>query len=245
MIGAMNPVIEIQDLIVDYGKKRALDGLSLTVERGKIFGFLGPNGAGKSTTIKSLLGLIFPVSGSIKLHGFSPSDIRSRAKIGFLPEEANYYRFLTPLEILKFYGEVSGVSGAILNDRIEELLRLVGLFDVRKKQIKTFSKGMVQKISLAQALVNDPETLILDEPTSGLDPVSRMDLRRILKDLKDRGKTIFFSSHELSEVELLCDSIAIVRSGRLLKAGSLKEVLAGRNENLERFFIETIHGEVK
>ncbi len=241
----MTSVIEIKDLIVDYGKKRALNGLSLQVNRGEIFGFLGPNGSGKSTTIKSLLGLIFPVSGTISLHGFSPQDIRSREKTGFLPEEATYYRFLAPMEILKFYGEVCGVPKNILDGRIPELLKLVGLFEVRKKQIRTFSKGMAQKISLAQALINDPETLILDEPTSGLDPLARMDLRNILKSLKQKGKTVFFSSHELSEVELLCDSIAIIKSGRLLKSGSLKEVLGGCSENLERFFIEAIKGEVK
>ena len=239
----MASVIEIRGLVVDYGPKRALDGLNLSVKKGEIFGFLGPNGSGKSTTIKALLGLLTPSSGSVLLHNFSPSDIRSRQKTGFLPEEANYYRFLTPVEILKFYGDVCGVPPDILKERIPKLLDLVGMSHVKNKQIGTFSKGMTQKISLAQALVNGPETLILDEPTSGLDPLARMDLRNILKNLKAEGKTIFFSSHELSEVELLCDSIAIIKSGKLLKIGSLNAVLEKGRQNLERFFIETIQGD--
>ena len=237
----MPSVIEIQNLVVGYDKKNILDGLSLTVRRGEIFGFLGLNGAGKSTTIKAILGLIHPVSGQVLLHGLPPSDVRSRIRVGFLPEEATYYRFLTPLEILNFMGELFGIPKSILKKRIPDLLELVGLTEVRNKLLGTFSKGMAQKLGLAQALVNEPETLILDEPTSGLDPLARMDLRKILKDLKKRGRTIFFSSHELSEAELLCDSIAIIHSGRLIKSGSLQDVLGdAREENLELFFLETI-----
>ncbi|MBI3251806.1 MAG: ABC transporter ATP-binding protein [Candidatus Omnitrophica bacterium] len=237
----MENAIEIKNLVVAYGPKRALDGLSLSVEKGKIFGFLGPNGAGKSTAIKTLLGLVPFYSGDVRVHGLSPADPRARARIGFLPEEATYYRFLTPLETLKFYGEIFSIPKAELKTRIEKLLTLVGLFDVRNKPIRTFSKGMAQKLSLAQALVNDPQTLILDEPASGLDPLARADLRRILHDLRNQGKTIFFSSHELSEAELVCDSIAILEAGRLVLSGSLKEVLGDhRDKNLERFFIETV-----
>ena len=242
---SMTSVIKIQNLTVDYAHKRALDGLSLTVNRGEIFGFLGPNGAGKSTVIKTILGLIFPKSGSVLLHDLPPSDPGSRKKIGFLPEEANYYRFLTPVEILRFYGDLCGVPKKPLKERIEKLLALVGLSEVRNKQIGTFSKGMVQKISLAQALIHEPETLILDEPTSGLDPISRMDLRKILKDLKNEGKTVFFSSHELSEVELLCDSIAILRAGKLIKSGTLSQVLGSGDQHLERFFIQTLKAETR
>lgn len=239
----MTAVIEIQNLTVDYSHKRVLDNLSLKVNRGEMFGFLGPNGAGKSTTIKTVLGLIFPRSGTVRLHGLPPTHPESRRKIGFLPEEANYYGFLTPVEILTFYGKICGVPRALLRGRSEKLLELVGLSDVKNKPIGTFSKGMTQKMSLAQVLINEPETLILDEPTSGLDPISRMDLRKILRDLKDEGKTIFFSSHELSEVELLCDSIAILKSGQLIKSGSLAEVLGNGDQSLERFFIRTIKGE--
>ena len=237
----MENAIEIKNLVVAYGPKRALNGLSLSVEKGKIFGFLGPNGAGKTTALKTLLGLIPFYSGDVRVHGLSPSDPSARARIGFLPEEATYYRFLTPVEILKFYGEIFGVSKSDLNGRIEKLLSLVGLSGVRNKPLHTFSKGMTQKVSLAQALINDPDTLILDEPTSGLDPLARMDLREILQNLRERGKTIFFSSHELSEAERACDSIAILESGRLVRSGSLKEILGDPpKENLEQFFIETI-----
>ena len=233
-------VIEINALTVDYARKRALNGLSLQVARGEIFGFLGPNGAGKSTTIKAILGLIFPTSGHIMLQGFSPANPESRQKVGFLPEEANYYRFLTPVEILTFYGDICGAPRDTMKKRIARLLEMVGLSDVKNKQVGTFSKGMVQKINLAQTLIHEPETLILDEPTSGLDPLSRMDLRKILKDLKAEGKTIFFSSHELSEVELLCDSIAILKAGRIVRSGPLQEVLESKDQHLERFFIQAV-----
>jgi len=240
----MSHVIEIKNLVVDFHHKRALDGLSLKVRQGEIFGFLGPNGAGKTTAIKALLGLISPDQGEVLLHGLPPSRLASRAKIGFLPEEATYYRFLSPAEILSFYGEIFGMPKRVLKDRIQNLLSLVGLSDVQNRPIHTFSKGMVQKVSLAQALIHEPETLILDEPTSGLDPLARMNLRKILTDLKKEGRTIFFSSHELSEVELICDSIAIIKEGRLVKAGLIHEVLgAYKDLPLERFFLETIRGE--
>lgn len=237
----MENVIEIQDLVVSYGQKRALDGLTLSVRRGEIFGFLGPNGAGKTTAIKALLGLVFPEKGSVRLHGLPPSDPRSRASIGFLPEEANYYRFLTPVELLSFYGEIFEIDRAVLKKRIEKLLVLAGLSDVAQNHIGTFSKGMTQRLSLAQSLINEPETLIYDEPASGLDPLARLELRKILTDLRKEGKTIFFSSHELSEVELLCDSVAIVRSGTLLQSGPLSGILGqNRDQHLERFFLEQI-----
>ncbi len=235
-------VIDIQDLVVDYHHHRALQGLTLQVRQGEIFGFLGPNGAGKSTAIKTLLGLLFPTEGSVRVHGLSPDNPASRQKVGFLPEEASYYRFLTPVELLIFYGRLFGIPRAELKKRTEKLLQMLDLSEVAKKRIGTFSKGMMQKVSLAQTLINEPDTLILDEPTSGLDPLARLDLRRILVDLRKEGKTVFFSSHELSEVELLCDSIAILKAGRLVKAGSLDEVLGHhKDKNLERFFLETMH----
>ena len=234
-------VIEIKNLSVDYKKKRVVDELSLSVRRGEIFGFLGPNGAGKSTTIKTILGLVFPSGGDVRVHGLSPSDPHSRSNIGYMPEEAFYYRFLNPEEILNFYGRIFGIPQPILKDRIEKLLDLVGLSAVRRQLLSTFSKGMMQRVSLAQALINEPDTLILDEPTSGFDPLARMDLRRILTGLKKEGRTIFFSSHELSEVELLCDSMAVLKSGRLLRSGSMSEVLGDhRQGSLEKFFLETI-----
>ena len=236
----MASVIEIKDLKVGYGSKRVLDGLDLSVRQGEIFGFLGPNGAGKSTTIKAILGLLPPVSGSVTLHGLNSSDPRSRSRVGYLPEETTYYRFLTATELLQFYGDVCGVPRDVQKNRIPVLLETVGLSHVARKRLDTFSKGMVQKVGLAQALVNDPETLILDEPTSGLDPLARMDLREVLKNLRAVGKTVFFSSHELSEVELLCDTIAIVKHGKLIKSGPTRQVLGAGTTSLEKFFLETI-----
>lgn len=240
----MDQVIQIEDLVVHYRDRRALDGLSLSVRRGEIFGFIGPNGAGKTTAIKALLGLVLPQSGRLLLHGLSPSNPQSRAKTGFLPEEANYYRFLSPAELLTFYGELFKIPKSVLKPRVDKLLALVGLSEVKHKPIRTFSKGMTQKVSLAQALVNEPETLVLDEPASGLDPLVRLELRNILAGLKKEGKTIFFSSHELSEVELLCDSVAILKAGRIIRAGSLGEVLGDHKEkSLEQFFLHTVQGE--
>ena len=239
----MAAVVEISDLVVSYEGRNVLDGLSLQVTQGEIFGFLGPNGAGKTTTIKAILGLAPALRGTVRLHGLPPSEPLSRARVGFLPEEANYYRFLTPAETLLFYGRIFNLPRSVLKNRIENLLALVGLDHVRNKLISTFSKGMAQKVSLAQALINEPDTLILDEPTSGLDPLARMDLRKILGDLRAKGKTIFFSSHELSEVELLCDSIAILKAGRLIRSGPIESVLGvHRGKNLENFFVETIRG---
>ncbi len=238
---SVDAVIDIRQLAVQYQGRRVLDSLSFSVLSGQIFGFIGPNGAGKSTTIKAVLGLVPYQGGSIKLHGLPPSDPESRRRVGFLPEEARYYGYLTPVEILTFYGRVFGVPRNLLKARIEKLLHLTGLESDARRFVGKFSKGMTQKVSLAQALINEPDTLILDEPTSGLDPLARLDLRSILEDLKKQGKTIFFSSHELSEVELLCDSIAMVKSGRLVKSGPVRDVLGSAQEkNLERFFLETI-----
>ncbi len=237
----MANVIEIRDLTVRYAGKTAVDGLSFSVRQGEIFGFLGPNGAGKSSTIKAILGLVPPASGSVTVHGLPPSDPRSRAKVGFMPEEATYYRYLTPKELLSFYADVLGVERAAKARRIAELLELVGLSSVASKPLHTFSKGMVQKVSLAQALLQDPDTLVLDEPTTGLDPLAKMQLRTILSELKGKGKTVFFSSHELSEAELLCDSVIVLKAGRALRTGTLKEILAGQgSHSLERFFLEVV-----
>ncbi len=239
----MENVIQINDLTVHYGHHQALDCLSLSVRKGEIFGFLGPNGAGKSTTIKTLLGLIRPSAGSVRLQGLAPADIRSRARVGYLPEEATYYRFLTPAETLGFYGEIFNIPGTVLKERIARLLAMVGLEDVRDRPIHTFSKGMTQKLSLAQALINDPDTLILDEPMSGLDPLARLDLRHTLSRLRGEGKTLFLSSHELSEVELLCDRMAILQGGHVVCEGTLTDIV-GRTggKSLETFFVETVRG---
>ncbi len=233
--------IDIEDLTVRYKDRTALDSLTLKVEAGAIFGFIGPNGAGKTTAIKALLGLVPPSRGRALLGGYPAADIRARRFVGYLPEETSYYRFLTPAEILAFYGKIFGLGGELLRRRVEELLALVGLAPHARRLVKTLSKGTVQKIGLAQALVNDPDILILDEPTSGLDPLARLDLRTVLLGLKQKGKTIFFSSHELSEVELICDSIAILKGGRLVRTGGLGEILrSAEGRSLERFFLETM-----
>lgn len=237
--------IEAADLVVHYGKHQVLKSVSLTVPAGATFGFIGPNGAGKSTFIKTVLGLIPPTSGKVLLNGLPPKDPASRAKLGFVPEEANYYRYLTPEEILRFYGRIFGLNRSTLDTRVTELLKLVGLDAVRKKRASTFSKGMMQKISLAQALINDPDTLILDEPTSGLDPLAKLNLREILVRLRGQGKTLFFSSHELSEVALLSDSVAILVGGKVLVSGPRNEVVGDGERNLERLFIQLVQGEAR
>ncbi|MBP9733630.1 MAG: ABC transporter ATP-binding protein [Candidatus Omnitrophica bacterium] len=235
--------LEAKDLIVRYGKHEALRSVTLGVKKGETFGFIGPNGAGKSTFIKTALGLLLPHSGSVVLNGLAPGNTASRVKLGFVPEEANYYRYLTPEEILRFYGRIFKVPKVLLENRITELLTLVGLEKVRRKRASTFSKGMMQKISLAQALINDPDTLILDEPTSGLDPLAKLNLRSILIRLREQGKTLFFSSHELSEVVLLCDSMAILVGGRVMAEGPLKDVVGDSERNLERLFVQLVQGE--
>jgi ABC-2 type transport system ATP-binding protein len=234
-------IIQIDNVTVHYGKKMVLDHISIRVDQGEIFGFLGPNGAGKTTTIKALLGLVFPTSGTVQVNGYDASSVYARAKLGFLPEEASYYRFLSPVEILTFYGRVFNISKRNLKKRISELLSLVGLDAVARNRLSTFSKGMIQKVGLAQALINNPDVLILDEPTSGLDPLARMELRKILEDLNNQGKTLFISSHELSEIELICHSMAIIKSGQIIESGDLKEILRPSGEqSLERFFLKTI-----
>lgn len=233
--------IELENVDVAYRDKPVLKGLNLRVASGEIFGFIGPNGAGKTTAIKAILGLVRPSRGRALLNGLPPTDIRSRRSVGFLPEETTYYRYLTPREILFFYGKLFGLGRAELEKRVDELIALVGLGDDARRRVGTLSKGTAQKIGLAQSLVNDPEVLVLDEPTSGLDPIARLALRSILSNLKKRGKTVFFSSHELSEVELICDSMAIVKEGSIIRSGPIKSVLASTGgQSLERFFLDTI-----
>jgi len=242
----MKHILEIDNLTVIYGKgryqKTALSNLDLDVRQGEIFGFLGPNGAGKTTTIKTILGLISPTKGSVSLFQKNPSHYISRQSIGYMPEIANYYWYLTPKELLYFYGELFGIGRKALLKKIDELLSLVGLSGEKNSLMRTFSKGMLQKISFAQSLINDPEFLILDEPTTGLDPISKMNMRDILLTLKNKGKTIFFSSHELSEVEIISDRVAILKNGKLLKEMSPKNVMDEKGEHLtlEKYFFNLV-----
>jgi ABC-2 type transport system ATP-binding protein len=226
-------VIHVQDLVVDYGKgkraHRAVDGISFEVAPGECVGFIGANGAGKSTTIKSLMGFLFPESGSIDVFGDPAGTTRSRQRIGYLPEVALYYPFMKARELLELYGGLHGVSRRDLRARIPEILEKVGLGGKENLLLKTFSKGMQQRLGIAQSLIARPELLIFDELSSGLDPIGRFDLRDVLLDLKQEGRTVFFSSHELSEVESLCDRVLMVHRGRIVKSASVSEIMKPLN----------------
>jgi ABC-2 type transport system ATP-binding protein len=232
-------VIEINNLTKDYEvgfwrkrKVRALDGLSLTVEPGQIFGFLGANGAGKTTTLKLLMRLIYPTAGSAKILGRDIGDTAMHARIGYLPENPYFYDYLTAREFLDYCGELFGLDQNTRKQRTEELLTRVHLDSKSwKRQLRKFSKGMLQRVGLAQALVNDPEIVFLDEPMSGLDPVGRREVRDLIASLRTQGKTVFMCSHILSDIEVLCDSVAILKGGRLAHAGSPDELRA-REANL-------------
>lgn len=203
----------------------AVQDLDLAVEAGEIYGFLGPNGAGKSTTIKMLVGLVTPTAGTAHLFGESIASKKARGRLGFLPENPYFHDFLTPAQLLTFHGRLCGLSGAELGRRIPALLELVGLEKVPHLPLRRFSKGMVQRAGIAQALVNDPELVILDEPMSGLDPIGRKDVRDVIFRLKEVGKTIFFSSHILPDVEAICDRVGLLLHGRMREQGRLEELL--------------------
>lgn len=204
----------------------AVDGLDLEVARGEIYGFLGPNGAGKSTTIKILMGLVAPTSGEASIFGHPIASGRARSEIGFLPENPYFHDFLTPVQLLGFAGRLHGLSGARLSERIPRLLELVGLSKARNLPLRRFSKGMVQRAGIAQALIGDPSLVILDEPMSGLDPIGRKDVREVIFRLKEEGKTVFFSSHILPDVEAICDRVGLMLHGKLRDQGRLDDLLS-------------------
>jgi ABC-2 type transport system ATP-binding protein len=203
----------------------ALEGLDLEVRQGEVFGFLGPNGAGKTTTLKILMGLIYPTSGKAWLFGKDLGDAEAKSRLGFLPESPYFYDYLTGAEFLQFYGHLFGLRGAPLHRRIAELLELVGMTHARDLQLRKFSKGMLQRIGIAQALINDPELVVLDEPMSGLDPIGRKEVRDLILRLKETGKTIFFSSHILHDAELLCDRVSILVKGRVVAMGGISDLI--------------------
>jgi len=228
-------VIEIENLTKDFAvgfwrkrPVRALDALSLEVRAGEIFGFLGPNGAGKSTTLKLLMHLLHPTSGSARILGRPAGDTAMHERIGYLPENPYFYDYLTPRELLTFMGRLFGLAGAPLARRVRDLVGEVGLAAAADVQLRKFSKGMVQRLGIAQALVNQPEVVFLDEPMSGLDPLGRMEVRRIVTGLRERGVTVFLSSHILPDVEAMCDRVAILHRGRLQEAGTLEDILRAR-----------------
>jgi ABC-2 type transport system ATP-binding protein len=242
----MTAILQTKKLRVEYrsrdlrqSTKVALQGLDLEVKAGEVFGFLGPNGAGKTTTMNVLLGFVPMTSGSASLFGIDVREPIARQRIGYLPELTYYYKFLTAEEILRFYGAIFGIARGELDKRIDNLLKLVELEHAAKRPIKSYSKGMQQRVGLAQALINNPDLLILDEPTSGLDPLGRMKVREIIQRLKDEGKTVFFSSHELGEVEAICDHVAIVHQGELKACGTVNEISVGHT-SLEQAFLKIV-----
>ena len=211
----------------------ALSGLELCVQAGAIYGFVGPNGAGKSTTIKILVGLIQPTTGTARILGKPISDSTARVAVGYLPENPSFPDFLRPLEVMRFLGKLSGLSGTELDRRALALLERVGLSHALDLTTRKFSKGMVQRLGLAQALLHDPPLLILDEPMSGLDPIGRKEVREVIVDLARQGKTIFFSTHILSDVESICDRVGMLLRGRLVREGALQALLDGTIRSVE------------
>jgi ABC-2 type transport system ATP-binding protein len=239
----MAAIIQINNLRVEYGgavPKLALKGLDLTVNAGEVFGYLGPNGAGKTTTMNVLLGFTNATSGTAQLFGVDVRQPIARQRIGYLPELTYYYKFLTVEEILRFYAKIFKIPAGEIESRINAVLKLVELDHARTRQIKTYSKGMQQRVGLAQALINNPDLLILDEPTSGLDPIGRMQVRSIIQRLKSEGKTVFFSSHELGEVETVCDRVAIMCQGELKAQGKVADLVRDHGASLEHVFLKLI-----
>ncbi|MEN9641118.1 MAG: putative transporter ATP-binding protein YxlF [Planctomycetota bacterium] len=240
-------------------KAVAVDGISFEIRRDEIFGLLGPNGSGKSTTIKMILGLLHRSKGNLTVFGKDPTDVAVKRRIGYLPEESYMYRFLTPVETLDFYGKLFGLPRAIRRSRIDELLEMVGMTHAANRPVGEFSKGMARRLGIAQALINDPDLLILDEPTSGLDPLGSRQVKDLLLDLGRRGKTILLSSHQLDDVQDVCDRMVILYGGKIRSEGTVDELLedSGRTvittsrldaatiTTIERIIRETAHVEVE
>ena len=233
-------VFEINDVSRSFGAVKAVENLTLSLGKGEVTGFLGTNGAGKTTTIKMLIGLIRPTSGTVRLFGGDPSDAASRTRIGYMPEMAYYYPYLNVRELLSFYGGICGMDKKTVRSRTDELLEDVELTEAAKRPLKEYSKGMLQRAGIAQALLNDPDLLILDEPFTGLDPLARIHFRELLKRLRGKGKSIFFSSHELGETELLCDNVAIMKKGHCIYHGPVSRLAGDGGGNLERLFLDVL-----
>ena len=244
----MEYAVEIQNLSKDYEtgfwrkkKVRALDDLTLNVRPGQIFGFLGGNGAGKTTTIKTLMRLQFPTAGSAKILGCDISDVQMHRRIGYCPENPYFYDYLTARELMDYFGELFGFDKSKRAAKTSELLTAVGLDEKDwKKQLRKFSKGMLQRVGLAQSLINDPEIVFLDEPMSGLDPVGRREIRELIASLRDKGTTVFMSTHILSDIEALCDEVAILRKGKLSASGNLNELLSGEDSRALEISIQGV-----
>ena len=241
----MNYPIYIENLDKSYPdgfnrKRKILHGISLEIQPGEVFGFVGPNGAGKSTTINLIMGFTRPDSGRVWVHGLPPDRPESRRGIGYLPEGPRFYENLTSEELLSFAARSSGISKLAFKQAVDPLLDMLSILQAKKRPIGTYSKGMKQRMGLAMALIHDPQTLILDEPMSGLDPLGRSQLKNIILDLNAKGKTIFFSSHILNDVETLCDRIAVLHQGRILFSGPT-EAFLDTGEDLESKFVSVIN----
>lgn len=221
-------------------EKAVISNLSLKVSQGSVFGFLGANGAGKTTTLKIIVGLLFPTHGQITIGKINSADIAARQKIGFMSESPQFYRHLTVKEVLTLVGELHDLPPATITKRSQEVLRDVGLDKNAEMPAKQMSKGMHQRLGFATALMNEPELLILDEPLDGLDPLGRLDFKKLIRKLKKRGTTVFFSSHILADVEELCDEVAILHEGKIIRQGSPKSLLKGSQQSLEEYFVEIV-----
>ncbi len=237
------PAIETINLektyAVGFWRKKprtALRPLSLTVAAGEVFGFLGPNGAGKTTTLKLLMGLVFPTAGTARILGMAIDDPVVKAQIGFLPEQPYFYDYLTARELLEYYAQLSGVPAKERSGRVEKMLGRVGLSDAARIQLRKFSKGMLQRVGLAQAILHDPKLVFLDEPMSGLDPMGRREVRELIQQLQQEGKTVFFSTHILSDAEALCDRVAVIHQGELRGVGAVADLTSQVHGKVEIIF---------
>ena len=242
--------IQAENLTKDYPfgflhlkKKRSLEDLTMQVEDGEVFGFLGPNGAGKSTTIKLLAGLIFPTAGTARILGKPISDISMHQDIGYLPEQPYFYDYLTAAELLEYFAQIHNLKATDRRERVDRMLKKVGLETARKIQLRKYSKGMLQRVGLAQAILHDPKVVILDEPMSGLDPLGRREVRDIILELKKEGKTVLFSTHILSDAEMLCDRVGVIVGGKLRGVGAPEEIVGMKAEGMEILFELAAGGE--
>lgn len=234
-------MIKIIKLSKSYGKDKILRNISLEVKKGEVLGFLGPNGAGKTTTLKTIVGLVKPTSGKIKIDSLDSSDIQSHRSIGYMPEDPYFYEYLNAEEFLKFIADLQQIKKEDFNSDV--LLKTVGLLKVKKQRIREYSKGMRQRLGIAQTLVGDPEILLLDEPLDGLDPIGRQEVKEILLDLKKRRKTILISSHILADIEELCDRVIIIDNGKIVDSGPIKKFT--KNHSLEKEFVKIIKANKK
>jgi ABC-2 type transport system ATP-binding protein len=230
MVMSEVPAVQVNRLVKDFkgsfrgGGIRAVDEVSLSIAPGEVYGLIGPNGSGKSTTMKAVLGLVKPTAGSCAIFGRDSSKVDSRMEVGFLPENPYFYKHLSAAETVSFYGRLCGMRGALLKARVNEMLELVGLEEARHRRLRGFSKGMLQRIGLAQALVQDPRLVVLDEPTAGVDPMGSRQIRDLILDLKGRGITVFLCSHLLEQVQEICDRVGIIHRGKMVNEGNLEEL---------------------